>query len=325
VSYTAAVDVWSLGVTVYDLLCSLPKYGERYRGGGTAWCEKVIEKIEVDLAARPDKLRQFLLDAMLTISPASRRSAQYCHCQALLLSNASHSHRETPDPALYVDKNGYANDEGQATVRYSIEDGTAGDPHTVVWRPSSLKVNFANSSTKTSEVARAGTPPGQALAAASRTSQKRPTAMLTSSSLGRRRYTKRRGVSSARVEPPLRLLDPETWIEDEQEQICDQDQCANTESSYAQGLPQSQSIAAWEQDRNATLNQPLEELTPPDLLGEDALLQATFARQVENNWKEQEATHATLLLQTLGQDPHPSNLFRSVIDSLVISTVLNSF
>lgn len=210
VSYTAAVDVWSLGVVVYELLCYLPKYKERYRGGGTAWCEKVIKKIEVDLETRPDELRQFLLDAMLVISPTSRRSAQHCHCQALLLSGASHDHREMPNSALYVDENAYANDEEQATLRYSIKDGTVDDPHTNVGRPSSLKVNFANSSTKTREDVRSGTPSGQAVAAASRTSQKRPTAMSTSLSSGRRRYIKRRGVSSTRV-------NSETWIEDEQE------------------------------------------------------------------------------------------------------------
>ena len=274
VIYTAAVDVWSLGVVVYELLCSLPKYKERYRGGGIAWCAKVIEKIKVDLKTRPDEVRQFLLDTMLIISPASRCSAQYCHRQALLLSDAGYDrHSERPNPPVNVDKNVYVNDEEQATVRYSVEDGTFGDPHTIVWRPSSSKVKFA---TKAREDVRSSTSPGQAVASASRTSQKRPTAMSTSSSSGSRQYTKRRG----RVEPPSRLLHLKTWIEDEQEKICDPGQL-----------------------RASSANK----------------------EQLENDWEDQEAFKAALFLQTLGQDPHPGNLCRSVFHSLVVSKMLNLF
>ncbi|KAB5572261.1 kinase-like domain-containing protein, partial [Coniochaeta sp. 2T2.1] len=110
-SYTAAVDVWSLGVMVYGFLCPLPKWKAAYELSGTRWAQKVVSVFNKDYQARPDEFRQFLLTAMVVMSPRERWSARDCHETAQNLSTPGAGRGGTPSTASLVDG------EEQATVR----------------------------------------------------------------------------------------------------------------------------------------------------------------------------------------------------------------
>lgn len=144
-SYTAAVDVWSLGVVVYELLCPLPKYRNEHQVSGTVWCNNVVEKFRGDLTKRPGRLQSFLLDAMVVLLPDKRWTAQECYGQVLVLVDEFEGHYEMPSSALY------ASQDEQATVRYRVTSG----PQTALWRP----VSPDDASTDAGRYVRSGAPP----------------------------------------------------------------------------------------------------------------------------------------------------------------------
>ncbi|KJZ68024.1 hypothetical protein HIM_12583 [Hirsutella minnesotensis 3608] len=194
-SYTPAVDIWSLGVVIYELMCQLPPYNPSYVDSGATWCRKVVRRFETDRKQRPDKLRLFLLSGMVVISPDSRCSAQYCHDQATLLSRAADDGCRTPTPASYGDE------EEQTTFRISPENHVAENQWTVLWQPRSFADNHSNVSIDTRRYIRSDAPSPQSLPSVSRTSRKgtavRQTSRSSSSLAGRR--TKRRGHKSQSV------------------------------------------------------------------------------------------------------------------------------
>ncbi|PHH72470.1 hypothetical protein CDD80_4512 [Ophiocordyceps camponoti-rufipedis] len=79
--YSVAVDIWSLGVVIYKLVCGLPQ-----GGGMMSWCKRVVSKLERDFAQRPDELKELLLTAMVVLVPESRGSAQTCYDMAMRLT-----------------------------------------------------------------------------------------------------------------------------------------------------------------------------------------------------------------------------------------------
>ncbi|KJZ69149.1 hypothetical protein HIM_11467 [Hirsutella minnesotensis 3608] len=186
-SYTPAVDIWSLGVVVYELMCRLPQYAENYVYGGTAWCRKVINRFEKDRKQRPDELRQFLLSAMVVMSPESRCSAQDCFDEAMLLSNATEDGCQTPTPALDGDQ------MEQTILPYSLEDHTAKNQNTMLRQSRSFADNYAGISTDTGRYIRSDAPPPPTPPSTSVSRKRiavRKTPRSSSSSAGRR--TKRR-------------------------------------------------------------------------------------------------------------------------------------
>lgn len=82
-AYSAAVDIWSLGVVAYEMIGGFPEYEESLCG--IAWCGKIVQSLQNDLRQQPDELKQVLLEAMVVISPDERGSAEDCHRRALLL------------------------------------------------------------------------------------------------------------------------------------------------------------------------------------------------------------------------------------------------
>lgn len=87
--YTCAVDIWSLGVVVFQYGYDLPGHGRNSR---LTWCEQIVE----DLRDRePDSLLDILL-GMLTINPKQRYSAEECLKRACELEGP-----QTPIPMPY--------------------------------------------------------------------------------------------------------------------------------------------------------------------------------------------------------------------------------
>ncbi|KAH6632482.1 kinase-like domain-containing protein [Chaetomium tenue] len=119
VSYTEAVDIWSLGIMVYELLCPLPQFENRYISSGTAWPKKLIEIFKKDFEERPDELRRFLLDAMVVLLPEQRWSAGDCLAKAALLSAPAMDQSETGVAVSYV------SDDERSTIRCKTEPSMA--------------------------------------------------------------------------------------------------------------------------------------------------------------------------------------------------------
>lgn len=82
--YSAAVDIWSLGVVMCEMLGILPAY-RKHRDNlpknvlGSSWCSIVVGSLEELYHRRPDSLKRFLLGSMLVLSPERRCSAQGCY------------------------------------------------------------------------------------------------------------------------------------------------------------------------------------------------------------------------------------------------------
>ena len=108
--YTAAVDIWSLGVVMFRLLCGLPRYKTEYKDGGNLWCKKILKKLQDDLEESPNEVIQFLSTTMLVLQPELRGSAQACHGATLFLSGATGDIYQAPAPASYAE-------DQEATVR----------------------------------------------------------------------------------------------------------------------------------------------------------------------------------------------------------------
>lgn len=139
--YTSAVDVWSLGVTVFGCVYDLPSSRTR----GVSWCEVVVNRLKTDLTKHPDELKQFLWDNMVIMPPELRQSAQDCHEQLWLLTNQDRS--ATPTPASYAHQlsqdaqtsgGPYRSpslddgDDQQSGDQYSTEDGSRDDQPTLL-------------------------------------------------------------------------------------------------------------------------------------------------------------------------------------------------
>ncbi|KAL2758158.1 hypothetical protein ACRALDRAFT_1092158 [Sodiomyces alcalophilus JCM 7366] len=116
--YTPVVDVWSLGVVAYELLCDLPPYEDEYTHDGTAWCDKIVQHFQKDCRRKPDELRQFLLSSMVVVAPRTRLTARECHDKVVLLPTSSEGDSQTPTQASYAGK------ESATTDSYPEDNGT---------------------------------------------------------------------------------------------------------------------------------------------------------------------------------------------------------
>ncbi len=99
--YTPVVDIWSLGVVIFQYAYGLPTC-DVY--SGRVWCRRIIEKAN---DRDSEDLIDFLSTAMLVMDPKQRHSAQYCNKEALKLPVPSQDRCLTPTLASYA-AGGYA-------------------------------------------------------------------------------------------------------------------------------------------------------------------------------------------------------------------------
>lgn len=88
--YTHAVDVWSLGVVIFQYAYGLPRPGS---GKGLSWCRKIVKQLnDWDTDGLID-----ILSSMVVMDPQGRDSARKCLERALQLDRQTRSLTPTPD------------------------------------------------------------------------------------------------------------------------------------------------------------------------------------------------------------------------------------
>ncbi|KAL8403179.1 hypothetical protein RB594_008443 [Gaeumannomyces avenae] len=286
VSYTEAVDVWSLGVMVYKFLCPLPQFENQYISRGTAWAKKLIKMFKKDFEERPDELRRFLLEAMVVLRPEQRWSAGDCLARAMLLPVPAMDQSETAVAVSYV------SDDERSTIRYKAEPNMAQGLEIPMWQPGSSENSTL--STDAGRYDRSGAPTPRASVPASASSRKRATVSRPSSS-GRHRKRREHGSSSSKADAGSRqqrdrVLNnrtqdslPPVAFEDNDEDEDDWDR---------------------EEDDNARVELPhaVDHLSTSHVGQEvESHMQTFLQHQVGNGGADQEAVDAAVMFQRLNQ------------------------
>lgn len=203
VSYDTAVDIWSLGLVVFQYAHGLP--GCRISEfDGVKWTREIIQALEAAVITLYCPLLVFLSKAMLVEDPESRYSAHRCWKQTWQL-DISQFRCSTPTPASYTEEEeqttirfhaGNDDDDGdvQRTVLFQGA-GMATDPN---WRSSSIYGGLTDLISG-GRNDRSGAPPPESFVSTPAGRRKR-TSQVSKPSPSNRSRTKRRGSSDNAAE-----------------------------------------------------------------------------------------------------------------------------
>lgn len=208
--YSAAVDIWSLGVVTCEILRILPNYSEHTQHleqsiTELSWCNMVVQSLGELHRRRPDSLKAFLLASMLVISPAGRNSARGCYNRVKALPDLIVGSKSSDRISDVLWRN--------ATVIYSSDDN-ANEQSTIRPKSAALVANAGDtndtndtdddgqspdgmssidsSSSDDRARRRSAAPPPSSRRSDARSNLKRPTAEMAPQSPG----SKRRGRTS---------------------------------------------------------------------------------------------------------------------------------
>lgn len=123
--YNETVDIWSLGVVVFELMDGLPRYAGDFTRYGMKWCEAIVKKLQEDAPLYKDKLRRFLLGSVLVISPTSRLSARDAYREAINLSSEGDETPSSGGSSLGSLFGSTEEDEGTIVQRASEDNTTS--------------------------------------------------------------------------------------------------------------------------------------------------------------------------------------------------------
>jgi serine/threonine protein kinase len=91
--YSPAVDIWSLGLSVYEIVYGLLDYREFQNqahlrdstSSSMTWCEWIVHRLGEQYDEDPDDVKKILKESMLIICPEARDSARVCHEKVMAL------------------------------------------------------------------------------------------------------------------------------------------------------------------------------------------------------------------------------------------------
>jgi len=197
-AYTAAVDIWSLGVVVMERLVDLPDS----RAAEREWCREIAKRLKDDFSHEPDGVKELLM-SMVVMDPERRSSAHDCYHRAQALPDPTEDGCRTPRAGCCAEEDvGQQSNaspcDGEDQYQTEVSKPTAGS--------SSLSEGPTTATGQGEHPAfvRSGAPVPQSPVSA----WKRARSPSTSSSTGRRRRP-RRDVPTA--------TQPESWDEGQPE------------------------------------------------------------------------------------------------------------
>ncbi len=177
-SYTSAVDIWSLGVVIFECAYDLPR---RKSVGTLLWCEEIVKKLNKGLQKQPDGLKHLLATTMVIIEPDLRCSAQECYDRAWRLATATDDGSQTPTLSFYASEpqNHAANkdDDDQQTVIYQRASLTNDSS-----KPSSTLDDYSAASTDIKRYVRSSYPAPDSHVPTPATTRRKATLVTKSSS-----------------------------------------------------------------------------------------------------------------------------------------------
>lgn len=90
---------------VFELLCLLTKYKEKYKTIEALWYKKIIDKFEKDREKKPHKLKNFLLKVIIVLSSNLQGLALKFFDQIRLLTSATKIDHQILRSTLYNHNN----------------------------------------------------------------------------------------------------------------------------------------------------------------------------------------------------------------------------